>query len=214
MGQRGPRGVGPSMPDRDSDADEGWEYLPVTVLAIFCLSLLATIVRARPAIVAHDTPLAVLWNLLPLYTLNMFMHAHMLHFLGNMFMFVCFGGALTVLTSNRHVLGIALAAHVPTAIWLHLGRDIVVIGSSLALAGVIAATVVRSLALVVGAVDTDDPIDTVFGGTFALVVLSVFGLLSVAGVYYLRIFDHHFGGWVFGGLAEAAWIASGRLRSQ
>jgi|GEM_PF-5112766 len=212
MAQRGPRRVGPSMPERESEAEEGWEYLPVTVLAIFCISLLATVARARPVMAATDSLLAVPLNLLPLYTLNMFMHGDLLHFLGNMFMFVCFGGALTVLTSNRHVLGVVLAAHVPASMWLHLGEGLVVIGSSLALAGVIAATTVRAVAIALGAVDRSDPIDTVLGGTFALAVLAVFGFLSLSGLYYLRIFDHHFGGWVFGGLAELAWLGSLRWR--
>lgn len=193
------------MPERESASEGEWEYVPIAVLGIVCVSFLFTLIGARPRLAPGGSPAAFMLNATQTYVLNMFMHAGLLHFLANMFLLVLFGGALTMLSSNRHVLYVAFTSHVLASIWLDVGRGLLGIGSSLAVAGIIAATIVRAAAAVVGT-GTDNPIDRLLGGTLALLVLSLFGLLSLTGMLYLPIFDHHFGGWVFGALAELGWL--------
>jgi hypothetical protein len=76
---------------------------------------------------------------------------------------------------------------------------------SLALAGIIAATVIRLLGLAAGK-RTGSPVKVIFGGLFAVFVVGTFLLLSVTGVFFPRITDHHLAGWVAGAVLETAWL--------
>jgi hypothetical protein len=180
-----------------------WAYVPVTVFAVIGFSTLFTMSGTRPSLFAGP-----LLTELQIYVLNVFMHSGVGHFVGNMFLLVLFGGVLTLLTSNKHVLGIIFVSHVGGATLLRLTAGSIGIGSSLAVAGLVAATVVYSVGLVLGKT-SEGVLEKFLGGAFTGLVLLGFGLLSVSGIMYLRLLDHHFGGWLFGALAETIWLVAG-----
>lgn len=206
MSGRGPSGVGRyTVRRRESDEPGIWAYVPVTVIGVVALGGLFTLGGVRPVLLAGH-PFATVWNAFVAHGVSVFMHRDLWHFLTNAFMLVLFGGALTVLASNRHVLAVMLAAHVGGSVMHSATGGSPVIGSSLALAGVIAATVFRAAAVAAG-LGQRGRVERLLGGWFAGVVIVAFAVLSVTGVYVLRIGDHHFGGWACGAVAELAWLA-------
>jgi membrane associated rhomboid family serine protease len=78
---------------------------------------------------------------------SMLFHEGMGHYRGNMlYAFVPFGVVLTLLTGNRHVLGVILVSHGVPALGLGLIGWLGV-GSSIAAFGILSATLVRSVGL-------------------------------------------------------------------
>lgn len=138
------------------------------------------------------------------------MHEGLGHYLGNMALFLPFDGVLTALTSDEHVLGAIQATHVPVSILFPVLYSTYGVGSSLAVAGMIAATFVRAVAVVTGRVDAD-PVRAILGGAFAVIALTLYtwGFLTESFLY-VRITDHHLGGWIAGALAETPWLVGPR----
>ncbi|SDE81938.1 rhomboid family intramembrane serine protease [Halorientalis regularis] len=151
-------------------------------------------------------PLASLVNLANAHVLSLFMHEGLCHYLGNMVLFLLFGGVLTALTSDECVLVVILAAHVPVSILFPILYSAHGVGASLAVAGLIAATFVRAAAVVTGCGDAD-AVRAILGGAIAVLALVLYTRGFLTGSFFcVRITDHHLGGWIAGGLAEALWL--------
>ncbi|WP_424018960.1 hypothetical protein ACOZ4N_05685 [Halorientalis pallida] len=186
-----------------------WDYLPVTVLTVFVVAGVFTLAGIRlvriPAFGVW-APLVSLVNFATAHVVSLFVHGGLSHYLGNMVLFLLFGGVLTALTSDEHVLGVILASHVPVSILFPILYSAYGVGTSLAVAGMIAATVVRAAAVVTGRVDAD-AVRAILGGAIAVLALALYtwGFLTES-FFYVRITDHHLGGWIAGGLAEALWL--------
>jgi len=139
---------------------------------------------------------------------SMLFHEGMGHYRGNMlYAFVPFGVVLTLLTSNRHVLGTILVSHGVPAVglgWIGwLG-----VGSSIAAFGILSATLVRSIEL--GMQNESDEM-------FQMIVL---GLLApfVSTLFVLALFNvppdinhtGHFLGFLCGAGYEYVFVARER----
>jgi membrane associated rhomboid family serine protease len=186
---------GPGAPSEGT----AWDALPVTVVAV------VTLAGVRPILLSGAGPEVLAWNALNRYVLSMFMHQGPGHFLGNAFLFVPFGGALTVVTSERHVAGVILSSHVLATVAHDAATSGATgIGLSLVVAALVAATAVRVVALVAGEPSVDTTTRLV-GGCFALFVLAGYALLALRGVAYVGVVDHHRYGWIAGALVETAW---------
>jgi membrane associated rhomboid family serine protease len=186
-----------------------WDYLPVTVLTVFVVAGIFTLAGIQLVrIPAFGTwgPLVSLVNFASAHLLSLFMHGGLGHYPGNMALFLLFGGVLTVLAGDEHVLGVVLASHVPGSVSSPIRYSAYGVGTSLAVAGTIAATAVRAVAVLTGRVDAD-PMSAVLGGAIAAValVLYAWGLLT-RSFFSVEMTDHHLGGWIAGGLAEVLWL--------
>ena len=164
-----------------------WDYLPVTVLTVFVVAggfTLAGIQLVRIPAFGVWGPLVSLVNFATAHVLSLFIHGSLSHYLGNMVLFLLFGGVLTVLSSDEHVLGIVLASHVPVSILFPILYSAYGVGTSLAVAGMIPATAVRAVAFVTGRVDAD-PIKAILGGAIAVIalVLYTWGFLTESFFY-------------------------------
>lgn len=183
-----------------------WRYLPVTVLAIVAFSAVFTVLGVRPVVTARpDGTLDTMLNLLQTHGANLFMHAGLDHFLVNALGLVLFGGAFTLLTSNGHVAGLVAVTHFFGSLLVELTTGLVGIGTSLAVAGIIAATIVRTAALILGR-DSRSGLERLLAGLFASVVVLLFAWSSLSGTFSLPIADYHFWGWLAGGTAELVWV--------
>ncbi|MDZ7689019.1 MAG: rhomboid family intramembrane serine protease [Halobacteriales archaeon] len=137
------------------------------------------------------------------YVGSLFFHADWAHYRGNMLFFLPFGLVLTWLTTNRHVLLVMLVSHLLASVsvvvaFLTLGVAMFGVGSSLAVFGIMGATVVAAA----GALrDRRGMSNSVVG--YALVLVTVF--------YFLNVFVHlgHAFGLLFGALVESAYVLSG-----
>lgn len=183
-----------------------WRYLPVTVLAIVAFSAVFTVLGVRPVVTPRpDGTVDTLVNLLQTHGANLFMHAGLEHFLVNAVGLVLFGGAFTLLTSNGHVAGVVAVTHFTGSLLVELTTGLVGIGTSLAVAGIIAATIVRTAALFLGR-DSRRGLERLLAGLFAAGVVLLFAWTSLSGTFSLPISDYHFWGWLAGGTAEAVWV--------
>ena len=137
------------------------------------------------------------------YVGSLFFHADWAHYRGNMLFFLPFGLLLTWLTTNRHVLFVMLVSHLlasffVAAAYLTVGVAMFGVGSSLAVFGIMGATVVAAA----GALrDRKDISNRVVG--YALALVTVF--------YLVNVFVHlgHAFGLLFGALLESAYVLGG-----
>jgi hypothetical protein len=194
---------------RNDDGGSEWEevlgYVPVTVLSVVVFAGVFTALGVRPVEVVGGGFLFEVSNFLQVHVLNMLMHRGAEHYFVNMLLLVLFGGVLTLLTTNGHTAFVMVAAHVSASVHLTATTGETAIGSSLAIAGVVVATFVRTAALpfVGGGMELGERL---LVGVVAVVVVSLYAVTSVTGTLYLPVTDHHLGGWVFGALAEVAWM--------
>jgi membrane associated rhomboid family serine protease len=131
-------------------------------------------------------------------------HEGMGHYRGNMlYAFVPFGVVLTLLTDNRHVLGVIVVAHgVPAVLLGWLGW--LGVGSSIAAFGVLAATLVRSVGLAM-----QEESDATFGVMVVGLLapfLATLWLLVLIGVPSEISHTGHFLGFLCGAGYESAAI--------
>lgn len=137
------------------------------------------------------------------YIGSLFFHSDWAHYRGNMYALLPFGVVLTWLTTNRHVLLVMVVSHVSASVlvmgaFLTLGVPVFGVGSSLAVYGVIGATLIAAA----GALrDTKGMSDTVVGVTLA--VLTAFYLVTV-----LLHMGHAFG-LLFGAVLESFYVLGG-----
>ncbi|MDY6779393.1 MAG: rhomboid family intramembrane serine protease, partial [Halobacteria archaeon] len=158
--------------------------------------------------VSPDVGMGAVLNPL-LYTLGIFFHAEMAHYWGNMLILVPLGVLLTWFTNNRHVLGVMFISHLlatltRVAIYFSVGTISIGVGSSLAVFGVIAATLVRTTGI--GLRNTPDGV--LRGTVYVLLGLSLLALLLVPVVVGNTVVDHlgHALGFMFGGAIESLYV--------
>jgi hypothetical protein len=138
------------------------------------------------------------------YTINMLFHAGGWgHYTGNMWLWVPFGVALTWLTSNRHVFGVAVTVNALTAV-VAIWFEGVGLGLSHVVLGVAAATLVRATGIAFQDASTQGLQLVVtalllptLGGLF--LVLALAGSRWVADLYHLL-------GFLFGWAIEALYV--------
>lgn len=183
---------------------DAWAYLPATVLSVVAAAGAFTLVGIRPVVFPGGGPAVLAWNFLNRHVLNMLMHQGLGHYVGNVFLFTLFGGALGAVSSDRHVFGVVLASHVLASTAHSLVADATGIGLSLAVAALVSATAVRFGAMVLGRTPLDSA-DRLVGVTFALFALAFYAGSSLRGTIYVEVFDHHVYGWMAGAVVEAAW---------
>ena len=175
-------------------------YLPITVIAfaVFTGWLHASSVGYFPdgySIVDLLHPMA--------YIGSLFFHEDWAHYRGNMLFFLPFGLLLTWLTSNRHVILVMLVSHLLASVfvviaYLALGVAMFGVGSSLAVFGIMGATVIAAA----GALrDRNNMSNKVVG--YALALVAVF--------YILNVFIHlgHAFGLMFGAFLESVYVLGG-----
>lgn len=184
--------------------------MPVTVLFVAGFSALFTAFGVRPFVLAGrgDDLVLLAVNFLQSHVLNLFMHAGTGHYVGNMVPFLLFGVALTWLTTNAHVTALVLVTHVLGSLLVELTVGVHGIGTSLAVAGLIAATVVHTAALLLGKT-ASGLVRRVLGAAFALTVLLGFLWIAGVGTVLLQLSDFHVWGWLVGGVAETVWVLQG-----
>lgn len=182
--------------------DSRLRYVPVTVVAFAAVSGL---ISAEGVEFTDFFALngAIVFNPAT-YTINMLFHAGgWSHYTGNMWLWVPFGVLLTWLTSNRHVLGLAVVVNALTvvvAIWI----EGVGLGLSHVVLGVAAATLVRATGIALQNASTEalQVVVTILlvptlGGLFLVMALA--GARWVADLYHLL-------GFLFGWAIEAIYV--------
>lgn len=151
-------------------------YLPITVAAFAVVSGLLVVLDIPqfhvPLLPEHRDPVRMMSSML--------FHEGMGHYRGNMlYALIPFGVVLTLLTSNRHVLGVVLVSHGVPALFLGwfgwLG-----VGSSIAAFGTLSATLVHSVGLAMQN-ESDATFQAVAFGLLAPFIATLF-LLVVVGV--------------------------------
>ncbi len=176
--------------------------LPVTVLVFAGIAW----VLADSGIYFDPTRLDTSVILNPLnYFLSMFLHADWGHFAGNMRFWLVFGTVLTVFTSNRHVLLVAVVPHLLTHIvgifMFRFG-----VGMSVVVFAIIAATLVRATSYTFQNASLES-LQAAIAGVLAPLLGALFVVVLVAGGGRIGHFDH-FLGFLFGGAIEMVYVFS------
>jgi len=176
-------------------------YVPVTVVAIalLCWALAANGVRFE------DVFRLRLWNPL-VYVLNGVFHSDWGHFAGNMRLWIPLGAVLTWLTSNRHVLGLAVTAQVlATVVSLAIGQFGV--GLSAVVLAVGAATLVKATGVAMGDASAT-AVQITVAGVFAPALVGFLLVAILAGPATEIGHFAHFFGFLYGGAIEAMYVFS------
>jgi len=183
-------------------------YVPLTAIgvALICWLFAAGGIRIYDVISA-DPP--SLWNPFA-YVLPMFFHFNWEHFIGNIRLWIPFAIVFTLLTSDRHLLGLAVTVNVLTVITgLAVGEYGV--GLSSVVFGVIAATLVRSVGIAMQDASMET-LQTMLVVVFTPAMVGFFLLAIVnpgaAGLSNVAHFSHLFG-FLFGGAIEAIYVLEG-----
>jgi membrane associated rhomboid family serine protease len=146
-----------------------------------------------------------LWSLIdPVsYVLSMFMHSDWGHFAGNMRFWIPFGTLFTLLTSNRHLLLVAVLSHMLTQLassaLFRFG-----VGMSVVVFAIGAAVLVRSIGIAL----QNQSMEALQYGLIGLVppVLLGFAMIFIiAGPSQIGHFEHFLGA-VFGAGIEAMYV--------
>ncbi|WP_172824866.1 rhomboid family intramembrane serine protease [Halorientalis sp. IM1011] len=142
---------------------------------------------------------------------NQFFHASLDHYRGNMLVLVPLGVVLTLLTSDKHVLGVVVGADALASFVYHLGSGPVVGSSGIAFA-IIGVLIVRT----VGDAMQNASVEwllTIMVGLF----LPFFLVLFVVAVALHGTWVAHFGhllSFAFGGMLEAAFVLVGHATDE
>jgi membrane associated rhomboid family serine protease len=185
--------------------ERGWTYvgyLPITVLVVGGLcGYLAT-----NGVYTHDVfttfSLAELLN--PVFHgLSMVVHADWAHYQANIRPWLVFGTALTLLTSNRHVLGVAVTSHVLMNV-----VGIALLKPGVGLSGAIYAVAAAALVRSIGVAFQNAASQTrqwALVSVFVPLAAGVFLIMVVVGPSPVGHF-HHFLAFLFGGAMEAMYV--------
>lgn len=148
-----------------------------------------------------------LWSLIdPVsYVLSMFMHSDWSHFAGNMRFWIVFGTIFTLLTSNRHLLVVAVVSHILTQI-ASSGLFRFGVGMSVVVFAVGAAILVRSIAITL---QNESMVALQYGlvGLVPPVLLGFAMIFIIAGPSQIGHFEHFLGA-VFGAAVESIYVLS------
>ncbi|MFC7077229.1 hypothetical protein [Haloarcula halophila] len=184
--------------------------LPVTVLAIAGIGWLLVSNGIDFTDVFHVGGAGTLFNPF-VYTVNVLFHDDWAHYAGNMRLWLPFGILLTLMTSNRHVLGLVVVTNFLT-ILVAITIEGPGVGISHVVLGVAAATLVRSAGYAFQNASTA-LLQYVIAG---LLIPTAGGLLLVmilAGPRWIGDF-HHFLGFLFGGAIESIYVFGDRETEQ
>lgn len=175
-------------------------YLPVTVVGFAVLTgwLHASSIEYYPeghAFVDIFHP--------AVYVGSLFFHANWAHYQGNIAVLLPFGLLLTWLTNNRHVLFVMVVSHFFAVVFLMgsfllVGEVIFGVGSSLAVYGVMGASVLATAGYLR---DAKEWSNSVVGGALAFLTF----------VYIVTVFLHlgHAFGLLFGTVIESFYVFGG-----
>lgn len=189
---------------------DGWEqvrrvlrtvrpYVPVSVLVIAAVSGALVLAGLEYRDLFAGSPLNPLY-----YVTNMVFHDGWEHYTNNMRLLVPFGVILTWYTSDRHVLGLALTAHILANIIAAASGQIGAGASSMALA-VVAATLVRATGHALEGAPTET-LQTAITGVFGPLVVGFLLIVVVVGGAGDIAHVHHFFGFLYGGAIEAMYV--------
>jgi membrane associated rhomboid family serine protease len=137
------------------------------------------------------------------YILSMVLHFHWEHFASNMRWWIPIGIVFTILTSNRHVLLVAVVSHVLTQV-VSSGLFRFVSGLSVVVFAVLTATLVRSI----GYAFQNHSMEALQNAIAALlipVLTGVFLIVIVAGPSWVGHFEHFLGA-LFGAAIETIYV--------
>lgn len=200
------------VPDEVADAVPSvWQllgYLPITV-GVIALINYYTVTSGMEfmEVVNTDGGLVTLFNPF-VYTLNILFHSGgWSHFSGNMTLWIPFGILFTLLTSNRHILGLALATNFMTSI-VAITIEGIGVGLSHVVLGVAAATLVRSTGMAFQNTSSEW-LQYVIAGLLIPLGGCLLLVMILAGPRWIADF-YHFLGFLFGGAIEAIYVLSGR----
>lgn len=177
-------------------------YVPVTVLGMALVSgvLAANGIRFDDVFQLDGVP--YLFNPFT-YTVNTLFHSDWGHYAGNMRLWIPFGFLLTWLTSNRHVLVLAVVVSVQkTATGILIQGPTV--GMSGVVLGVAAAALVRSVDYALQDASAA-AVQTVVVGLMAPLAAGLLVVMILAGPRTIADFSH-FLGFLFGGAVEAMYV--------
>ena len=181
------------------------QYIPLTAIVVAVICWLFAVAELRISeVMTIDPP--VLWNPFT-YVLPMVFHFSWEHFTGNIRLWIPFAIAFTLLTSDRHLLGLALTVNVLTVITgLAIGEYGV--GLSSVVFGVIGATLVRSVGLAMQDASMEAlqtmllwVLTPALAGFFIVAVLGS----TIPGLPPIAHFSHLFG-FLFGAAIEAIYV--------
>lgn len=179
-------------------------YVPIAALLVAGLAWL----YVESGVDGGDVPLSITTFLNPVwYVESMLIHEDFAHFRGNMLLFIPFAVVLTLLTNNRHVLGVIVVSHVLAAVvWVATTLS-PGIGTSGATFGVVAATLVRSSSYALENASRES-LQAIVAGLLAPFLAGLFVITLVAGQSHVAHFAH-FLAFLFGGAMEAMYVFSG-----
>jgi len=179
-------------------------YIPVTVLGIALVSGALAAGGIQFDDIFAVGGMSTLFNPF-VYTANILFHADWGHYAGNMRLWLPFGILLTWLTSNRHVLWLAVTVN-----FLAVVTGIVVqgpvVGISHVVLGVGAATMVRSTGYAFQDASTEG-LQTIIAGLMIPLAMGLLLVMILAGPRWIADFSH-FLGFLFGGAIEAIYVFS------
>lgn len=173
--------------------------LPITVAVVWALAWLfaSNGIRYEDVFELHLLNPAT-------YTLTMLFHSDWAHFSGNMDLWLPAGVALTLLTSNRHVLLIIVTAHGLAQI-VGIATGQLGVGFSSAALAAIAAVLVRATGIALQNA-SDETLQAVVAGVLTLVSTCFLLIAIFAGANTTIAHFHHFFGLLFGGAIEAMYV--------
>mgnify|MGYP000368565422 CR=1 FL=1 len=137
------------------------------------------------------------------YLTSMVLHFHWAHFASNMRWWLPVGVVFTLLTSNRHVLLVAVAAHLSTQI-VSSGLLRFVSGLSVVVFAVLTATLVRSIGVAFQNHSTET-LQNALAVLLIPVLAGVFLIVIVVGPSWVGHLEHFFGA-LFGAAIESMYV--------
>jgi len=176
--------------------------LPVTVGAV---ALGCWLLASNGVYVDRGVGAGVVFNPIS-YLTSMVLHFDWAHFASNMRWWLPIGVVFTLLTSNRHVLLVAVVAHVSTQI-VSSGLLRFVSGLSVAVFAVLTATLVRSI----GVAFQNRSMEALQNALAALLIPVLTGVLLIAivvGPSWVGHLEHFFGA-LFGAAIESMYVLRG-----
>ncbi|MEY7848580.1 hypothetical protein AB7C87_05175 [Natrarchaeobius sp. A-rgal3] len=185
-------------------------YVPWTAIAV---AMVCTILAVNGIWRVHVFPdpsfIQVVLN--PFYYVsNMFVHSDWAHYSGNVQLWLPFAAVLAWLTSDKHVLAIAVTANVlATVIALAMGQ--IGFGLSSTVLAVAAATLVRSTGYAMQNASTETLQAAVAGALVPVAGAFLFIFVLAGGSTNIGHF-HHFLGFLFGGAIEIMYVLGERER--
>lgn len=173
--------------------------VPVVVLAF---ALISWLLASNGIYVEPDYGIGVVFNPIS-YVLSMVLHFDWGHFESNVWWWLPVGTLFTLLTSNRHVLLVAVAAHLSTQI-VSNGLFRFGAGLSVVVFAVLAASLVRSVGIAFQNYSME-ALQNALAILLVPILAGVFLIVIVVGPSQVGHLEHFFGA-LFGAAIEAMYV--------